>query len=107
MKGGYAAERRMRSPRRSTAQLVASLACWPRERVRTDPEGSDATVTAQTTVSQIPMRSSRRRTTRAPRTLERRGHLLLRVPQRKALELARVVEPAFARFFRTESTPSK
>ena len=48
---------------RSTARLIAAYACGPHARVRTQPEGSSATVTAQTTLSHVPLRSSRRRTT--------------------------------------------
>jgi len=63
-----AARRRMRSPMRSTARLIAAYACCPHARVRREPEGTSATVTAQATVSHVPLRLSRRRTTRAPRT---------------------------------------
>jgi hypothetical protein len=63
-----AARRRMRSPMRSTARLIAAYACCPHARVRREPEGTSATVTAQATGSHVPLRLSRRRTTRAPRT---------------------------------------
>ena len=56
-----AARRRMRSPRRSTVRLIAAYACGPLARVRTEPEGTSATVTAQATLSHVPLRLSRRR----------------------------------------------
>jgi hypothetical protein len=64
----HAARRRMMSSIRSTARLIAAYACCPHARVRTEPYGTNATVTAQATVSHVPLRLSRRRTTRAPRT---------------------------------------
>lgn len=63
-----AARRRMRSPSRSTVRLIAAYACGPHARVRTEPEGTSATVTAQATLSHVPLRLSRRSTTRALRT---------------------------------------
>ena len=52
----------MRSPRRSTVRLMAAYACGPHARVRTEPEGTRSTVTAQATLSHVPLRLSRRST---------------------------------------------
>jgi hypothetical protein len=64
----HAARRRMRSPMRSTARLIAAYACAPCARVRTKPDGDNVTVTEQATVSHGPFRLPGRRTTRAPWT---------------------------------------